>query len=89
VGLVHGLAGSGALVALVLTQMRTPAEGILYLVVFGAGSVAGMWLAASVFSVPFSRRMLRSWWLQSALVAVSSLLCIIFGSLVIYKNLYA
>lgn len=89
VGLVHGLAGSGALVALVLTQMRTPLEGLIHLLVFGLGSVAGMWLAASVFSVPFSRKLLRSWWLQSALVAVSSLLCIIFGAIIVYKNLSA
>lgn len=89
VGLVHGLAGSGALVALVLTQMRTPLEGILYLLVFGVGSVAGMWLAASIFSVPFSMRVMRTRWLQPVLVAFSSVLCIVFGTLILYENLAA
>lgn len=89
VGMVHGLAGSGALVALVLTQMRTPMEGILYLLIFGFGSVAGMWLAASLFSVPFSMRVMSHRWLQPALVVLSSVLCIVFGTHILYDNLTA
>src|SRR4029450_7767349 len=42
VGAVHGLAGSGALTALVLTTLPTPAAQLIYMVVFGLGSTLGM-----------------------------------------------
>lgn len=42
VGLVHGLAGSGALTALVLTELPTHGARLLYIGLFGFGSVVGM-----------------------------------------------
>ena len=48
VGLVHGLAGSGALTALVFAQLPSTAERIVYISVFGVGSIVGM-AAASAF----------------------------------------
>jgi high-affinity nickel permease len=53
IGLVHGLAGSGALVVLVMTQIESMTGSILYLVIFGLGSIVGMTLIAGVFSIPF------------------------------------
>src|SRR5262249_39187021 len=42
VGVVHGLAGSGAVTALVLAQLPDTASRIIYTVLFGLGSMAGM-----------------------------------------------
>lgn len=42
IGLVHGLAGSGGLTALAVAGMPTPGSAMLYLVVFGLGSIAAM-----------------------------------------------
>lgn len=42
VGLVHGLAGSGALTALVLANMPTLSSALVYMALFGVGSLAGM-----------------------------------------------
>jgi high-affinity nickel-transport protein len=42
VGLVHGLAGSGALTAAVLASMPSIRSGLIYIVLFGAGSAVGM-----------------------------------------------
>ncbi|HEY9405003.1 MAG TPA: hypothetical protein VIQ24_20290, partial [Pyrinomonadaceae bacterium] len=44
VGAMHGLAGSAALTLLVLTQIASPLVGLLYLSVFGLGSILGMLL---------------------------------------------
>jgi ABC-type nickel/cobalt efflux system permease component RcnA len=41
-GMVHGLAGSAALMLLVLTAIPSPALGVLYVVIFGFGSIVGM-----------------------------------------------
>jgi ABC-type nickel/cobalt efflux system permease component RcnA len=48
VGLVHGLAGSGALTALVFAQLPTTALRIAYITLFGFGSVAGMAIASGI-----------------------------------------
>jgi ABC-type nickel/cobalt efflux system permease component RcnA len=53
IGLVHGLAGSAALMLLVLSSIPTPFIGMIYIAVFGAGSIIGMMLISSLIGVPF------------------------------------
>jgi len=53
VGVAHGLAGSGALAILVLATIRSPLTGLLYMGIFGLGSVGGMVAMSAVMSVPF------------------------------------
>ncbi|MFO0594863.1 MAG: hypothetical protein U0228_06155 [Myxococcaceae bacterium] len=48
IGLMHGLAGSGALTALVIAELPTLAERLGYIALFGAGSVVGMGLLAGL-----------------------------------------
>jgi hypothetical protein len=62
VGAVHGLAGSAALTLLVLTQIRSMTLGLLYLGVFGLGSMVGMLLMSGIVGLPFvlsARRLTR------------------------------
>lgn len=87
VGLIHGLAGSGALVLSVLAQIRETGPGITYLLLFGLGSVAGMMVAAGVFSVPLSARLTARPAVQQGLVIGSSVLCIGLGLKVLYENM--
>jgi high-affinity nickel permease len=54
VGLLHGLAGSGALVLLVLASLPSPAAALAYILVFGAGSTAGMLVLSGLIGVPFA-----------------------------------
>ena len=54
VGAVHGLAGSAALTLLVLAQIETPLLGVLYLGVFGLGSIAGMLAMSGLIGLPFA-----------------------------------
>ncbi|ADB39865.1 urease accessory protein [Spirosoma linguale] len=86
VGLIHGLAGSGALILSVLTQIKSTGAGMIYLGLFGIGSIAGMMVAASAFSVPFSVRMATNPLVRTTLVVVSSVICIGLGATVIYEN---
>ena len=89
VGIVHGLAGSGALVLMVMLQIERPHIGMLYLFIFGIGSIFGMLVAAALFSLLFSKKILQAKGLQVALILLSSFLCIGFGMSVIFKNLLA
>jgi len=53
VGMVHGLAGSAALMLLVLSTIESPVGGLLYIVIFGLGSVGGMLLLSGIIGLPF------------------------------------
>ena len=87
VGAVHGLAGSGALVVWVMGSLDTVMNGMLYLIIFGLGSVVGMLLASGVFSLPFSKKLASHQGMQKGLTLLSSGLCMVFGAMIIYKNL--
>jgi ABC-type nickel/cobalt efflux system permease component RcnA len=54
VGLVHGLAGSAALMLFVLTTISSPWAGLLYVVIFGAGTIAGMLVMSALIGLPFT-----------------------------------
>lgn len=54
VGMMHGLAGSGALTLLVLTQINSAWLGLLYLAIFGLGSIVGMLLMSALIGLPFA-----------------------------------
>lgn len=54
VGMLHGLAGSAALLMVgVLTTMQSPLMGVLYIAVFGLGSIGGMMIMSLLLSLPF------------------------------------
>jgi len=55
VGAVHGLAGSGALTALVLTTLPTTASRIAYMLLFGLGSTIGMAALSGLLGWPLAR----------------------------------
>jgi ABC-type nickel/cobalt efflux system permease component RcnA len=79
VGAMHGLAGSAALTLLVLTQIASPLVGLLYLSVFGLGSILGMLLMSCLVGLPFvlgARKLTR---MNYALQATASILSIAFG----------
>lgn len=48
--MVHGLAGSGALMLLVLSTVPQPLWGLGYIALFGLGLMGGMCVISAVFS---------------------------------------
>jgi len=52
VGMIHGAAGSGALMLLVLSTISSPLQCFLYIVIFGVGSIAGMLGVTLLLSLP-------------------------------------
>lgn len=87
VGLIHGLAGSGAMILLVMSNMNDSLSSMSYLLIFGIGSVAGMLVAAGVLGLPISKRVLGNQTLQVALVLISSLLCLGYGIFLLVEHL--
>ncbi len=85
VGIVHGLAGSAAIALLVLASIRDPAWSVIYLLTFGAGTVAGMVLITIAMAVPLAVFTLQSAKLERALVTGSGLVSLGFGFLIVYQ----
>ncbi len=55
VGLVHGLAGSGALSALVMAELPSAASRLAFIALFGLGSVVAMAVMSAVVGTPLHR----------------------------------
>jgi ABC-type nickel/cobalt efflux system permease component RcnA len=55
IGLVHGLAGSGALTALALSNMPSFATALVFILCFGTGSVMGMMALSGLAGVPLAQ----------------------------------
>ena len=54
IGLVHGLAGSAALLLGATGAIGSPAVGLAYLLAFGAGATAGMLALSGLIGLPFA-----------------------------------
>ena len=54
VGLMHGMAGSAALLVLAVSQAAHPATAVAYVLLFGLGSMLGMAALSAVIAVPLA-----------------------------------
>ena len=63
VGLMHGMAGSAALLVLAVSQAANPATAAAYVALFGIGSMLGMGALRAVIAVPLA---VSARWLTSA-----------------------
>jgi hypothetical protein len=50
--MAHGLAGSAALLLMVISAVGTLAQGVGYILIFGVGSILGMMAVGTALSVP-------------------------------------
>jgi len=85
VGLVHGLAGSVAVALLVLTTIRNPKWAIVYLLLFGIGTLAGMMLITGAMGAPFTYADKRFSRLNDGLRVASGLISLGFGLFIVYQ----
>jgi ABC-type nickel/cobalt efflux system permease component RcnA len=91
VGMVHGMAGSAALILLSLEALRSPAWGLVYIAVFGFGSMVGMAALSVVIALPMqltsrrltSRRLERA---HGGLSAVVGLGTVLLGCYVVLRS---
>ncbi|HTE49887.1 MAG TPA: hypothetical protein VK698_03375 [Kofleriaceae bacterium] len=82
IGLVHGLAGSGALTALVVAELPDAASRLTYILLFGLGSVVGMASLSGLIGWPLAslsrnRRALRI--LSGATGLLSAVVGVLWG----------
>ncbi|MGH8632534.1 MAG: sulfite exporter TauE/SafE family protein [Burkholderiales bacterium] len=85
VGMVHGMAGSAALILLSLEAQSSPAWGFAYIAIFGLGSILGMALLSAAIAVPLrltSRYLTRAY---DGLSAAVGLATVLLGCYMVYR----
>ena len=85
IGMMHGLAGSGALTLLVLTQISSSWVGLLYVATFGVGSIVGMLLMSGLIGLPFAFSSRKLTDLHQGLQTLAAVFSICFGIWYAYK----
>lgn len=85
IGLIHGLAGSAALMLLVLATVASIFEGLLFILFFGVGTILGMLVTSTIIAIPFkfAANINRLNKIIRTCVGVTS---IILGFVVMYKT---
>jgi ABC-type nickel/cobalt efflux system permease component RcnA len=86
VGLLHGLAGSAALTLLALATISSPLAGVLYIVVFGVGSTAGMLAVTGVIALPFVLTAGRADRLNTAIRATAGAVSVVLGVWLVWPS---
>ncbi len=85
VGMVHGLAGSAALVMLTASTVQDPVMGLLYVALFGLGSIAGMTMLSSLLAVPLAWTAQTLTWAHRSLQAAVGTATMALGILVLVE----
>ena len=89
VGLMHGMAGSAALLVLTVSQASSPAVGLGYVALFGIGSMIGMGAISTLIAVPIA---VSARWLTFAnrgLQAAVGLVTVAIGVRTIVETVFA
>lgn len=86
VGLMHGLAGSAALVALTASTASTPVLGLAFIVLFGLGSTLGMAAFSAVLAVPLTLTANTLTWANRALQVSAGAVALGFGVDIMIEN---
>ncbi|MDC2864065.1 HoxN/HupN/NixA family nickel/cobalt transporter [Bacillus sp. BP-3] len=84
IGLVHGLAGSGAMVLLTMSTVKSVWEAAIYILIFGVGTVIGMLFFTTIIGIPFvfSAQKIS---LNKTLTQITGSISIIFGIYYMYN----
>ncbi len=89
VGLMHGMAGSAALLMLAVSQASSSAMGLGYVALFGIGSMIGMGALSTVIAVPLAVSARWLTWANRGLQGAVGFVTVAIGVHTIVGNLFA
>jgi hypothetical protein len=89
VGLMHGMAGSAALLMLTVSQTSSPAVGLGYVALFGAGSMIGMGALSTVIAVPLAVSARWLTWANRGLQGAVGIVTVAIGVTTIVDTVFA
>jgi len=89
IGLMHGMAGSAALLVLTVSQASNPVVGLGYVALFGIGSIIGMGALSTVIAVPLAVSARWLTWANRGLQGAVGLATIAIGVTTIVEKVLA
>lgn len=87
VGMVHGLAGSGGLMLAIIPTIDSRSLGLIYILIFGIGSIGGMIIMSLLVGLPFHLTARRLDKLNTIFQIVAGIASIAVGAIVAFENL--
>ena len=89
VGLMHGMAGSAALLVLAVSQASSSAVGLAYVALFGIGSMIGMGALSTLIAVPLAISARWLTWANRGLQGAVGLATIAIGIVTVVETVLA
>ena len=85
VGMMHGMAGTAALILLSLEAVQNVSTGLVYILCFGVGSIIGMAVLSTVISIPLRLSVGRLTWLHQGVTLVFGGASCLIGLAMVYR----
>jgi len=87
VGLMHGMAGSAALIVLTLQTVSSTTQGFLYILFFGIGSILGMAALSAIIAIPLRHSARGLTWMHNGFQGAIGLVTIGIGARLMLDNI--
>lgn len=84
IGMIHGLAGSAAMVLLTMSTVTTVWDGAIYILCFGIGTIAGMLFFTTILGIPFVLSS-NNKSVNMSLTSITGVVSILFGLYYMYN----
>ncbi len=85
VGMVHGMAGSAALILLTLSSVKSVGIALLYMFLFGLGSILGMAVFSLIIAVPLSASARGLTWVHNGIQVTLGLAGVVIGLMLAWE----
>jgi sulfite exporter TauE/SafE len=87
IGMVHGLAGSAGLMLLIVPTIAAPATAIMYILIFGVGSIGGMMLMSLLIGLPIHLTSGKFEALNKSILGLAGMFSLVLGMIIVYEKL--
>lgn len=87
IGMVHGLAGSAALMLLVVPTIASPYLALAYILIFGIGSIGGMMAMSFLIGLPMHFTVNRFAYLNKGIRLCAGAFSFGLGAFIVYQKL--
>ena len=86
VGMIHGLAGSAVLLVLTTSTVNDPVTGMIYIAIFGFGSVLGMAALSAFIAIPLSYSAGALTWVNRGLQGAVGAATVVLGLAIVLRS---
>ena len=88
VGMIHGLAGSAGLMLLVLPTIPSPAVALVYIAIFGPGSIAAMMIMSLLMGLPLYFTAERFSLINKGIRLAAGVFSLVWGAMLINEKFF-